>query len=303
MYKKVTFFNCFHNGDIHVSRSIVREIIKKVKRINPELIFTYAHKNTANLLDDIPEIIHDPGALAYVRSEHHNLFEGGGALFVNTWYAQQNFKYMNQYGISFDSLYAGLDESCKNAWGFSLEDISSDPRTFFPAIDYSKFQIEKAKNWLDNHTGKKIFVCNGYALSGQSHNFPITPLVMALAQKHTDKTFIMTNKEGENRLPNVFWSSDIIQKNGCDLNENAFISEHCDTIIGRPTGALSFSATQNNLLQRSCKILYFTDLVPKDGEKFWGSELLKDKIQYSASITVTHESDVGKIYSLMESNL
>ena len=113
----------------------------------------------------------------------------------------------------------------------------------------------------------------------------------------------MTNKEGVNNLPNVVWSSDIIQKNGCDLNENAFISEHCDTIIGRPTGALSFSATQNNLFQRSCKILYFTNLVPKADEKFWVSELLKNKIQYSASITVTDESDVSKIYGLMESNL
>lgn len=303
MYKKVTFFNCFHNGDIHVSRSFVRLIIAKLKTINPDWIYTYAHKNNPEILADIPELIYDPGALAFVRSEHHNLFEGGNALFINTWYAQQNHKYMNKYGISFDALYAGLDDSCKNAWGFSLSDISPNPGDFFPSIDYSKFHIQYAQDWLDRHPGKKIFVTNGYALSGQSHNFPITPLILDVARRHPDKTFILSNKEGQNYLPNVFWSSDIIQKSGCDLNENAFLSEYCDTIIGRATGAFAFSETANNMMKRKCKFLCFTNIVPPPGGKFWLSTLLQDKINYSAEMTITDESNTDVIKQLIEAHL
>lgn len=303
MYKKVTFFNSFHNGDIHVSRSIVREIVKKLKQTNPELIFTYAHKNPAGLLSDIPEIIYDPGALAYIRNEHHNLFEGGDALFVNTWYAQQQFKYMSKYGVTLDSLYMGLSDSCKNAWGFSLEDISTDPSIFFPSIDYSAFEIQHAQQWLAHHTGKKIFVCNGYALSGQSHNFPITPIIMDLAKKHTDKTFILTNQEGVNNLPNVVWSTDIIKKQSCDLNENAYISEHCDVIIGRATGTFAFATTATNMFKRNCKMLCFTNLVPPPGGKFWLSDILKDKINYSCDFTTTDESNVAVIKNMIEGKL
>jgi hypothetical protein len=303
MYKKITFFNCFHNGDIHVSRSIVKGMIAKLKQINPDWIYTYAHKNYPNLLADIPEIIYDPGALHFIRNEHDNLFEGGNALFVNTWYAQQQFKYMNQYGISFDALYAALNDSCQKTWGFSLGDISTNPSVFFPSIDYSNFYTQHAKEWLSAHPGKKIFICNGYALSGQSHNFPITPLVMDLARRHIDKTFILTNKEGQNVLPNVLWSADIIKKEGCDLNENAFLSEHCDSIIGRATGTFAFSETTNNMLNRKCKMLCFTNITPPPNGKFWLSSLLQDKIHYTADITVSNESNIDTIRKLIEDHI
>ena len=45
------------------------------------------------------------------------------------------------------------------------------------------------------------------------------------------------------------WQQDLIDKNGNDLNENAFISEHCDLIIGRASGPFAFSQTQNNMIK------------------------------------------------------
>jgi hypothetical protein len=302
MHKKITFFNCFHNGDIHASRSFIRLIINKVHQQDPSVTFFYAHKNAANLLDDIENLKYDPHAIRNVINEHANLFMAGGSLFINTWYAQRHYKYMNRHGITLDSLYIALDETCKNVWGFSLADISQDPTVFFPSIDYSKFEIKHAKEWLTSHPGKKIFISNGYALSGQSHNFPITPLVITLAKKHTDKIFILSNQEENANLPNVFQSSHIIQKNGCDLNENAFLSERCDTIIGRASGAFAFAETQNNF-QRNCKILCFSNLIPPPGGKFWLSDLLKEKITYTATITVTNENNIATIQDMMERHL
>ena len=302
MHPHITFFNHFHNGDIHVSRNFVRLIVNYIHQRDSNITFSYAQKN-ANVLLDIPKVIYNPNALALVSSEHDNLFVRNGSLFINTWYAQQHFKYMNRYGITMDSLYAAFDDSCKSALGFSLKDISSDPTVFFPSIDYRAFEIQRAQTWLHNHPGKKIFVVNGYALSGQSHNFPITPLVSNLARKHTDKIFILSNTDGNVNLPNVFQSSEIIGKSGCDLNENAFISESCDVIIGRPTGPFAFAQTCNNMINRKCKILCLSNLVPPSNGKFWLSDLLRDQIQYSAEIVVSNESNVITVQNMMDNTI
>lgn len=301
--KKIVFFNYFHNGDIHASRELVRQVIDKVKQIDSDISFSYAHRNPGNLLDDIPGLVFEPHFLGQTGNEHSNLNRVGDTVFFNTWYAQQNFRYMNRYGVTFDSLYNAFDDSCKSLWNFSLQDISNEPSIFLPTIDYSKFQIENAKNWLLNNPGKKIFVSNGQALSGQAHNFPMSPLISDLAIKHPDKIFILSNQETNVNLPNVFQSKDIISKNGCDLNENAFISEHCDVIVGRASGTFSFALTQNNMLKRNCTFLCFSNLVPPPNGKFWLSDLLKDRIQYAANIVVGDENDTNIIKGIIEKYL
>jgi hypothetical protein len=299
---RVVFFNHWHNGDIHVSRGFIRKIMEKLHSVDPQITFTYSHKNDPSLLKDIPNLGFDPNGI-YQIGTHDSAAKKEDTLYINTWYAQQNYRYMNIYGISFDTLYAAFDDTCKNVWGFSLSDISPDPSVFFPSIDYTKFEIEHAKIWLDTHPGKKIFVCNSYALSSQSHNFSITPLIMGLAKKHTDKIFILSNKEGENLLSNVFWSSDIIKKPSCDLNENSFLSEHCDAIIGRATGAFAFSLTSNNVMKRNCKFLCFTNILPPSNGKFWLSSILQDKINYTADMIITNESNTEVIRDLIEAQL
>lgn len=298
---KVVFFNHWHNGDIHVSRTLVQKIIEKLKSIDPVCTFDYSHKNSPDLLKDIPNLGFDPHSVHQIGM-HEGVIRRGDTFYFNTWYAQQNYKFMNAYGISFDTLYAVFDDNCKSAFHFSLSDISTDPAIFFPSIDYTNFHIENAKTWLSNHPGKKIFVSNGYAQSTQSHNFAITPLVMDLAKKHTDTIFIVSNKEGVNTLSNVFWSSDIIQKPNNDLNENAFLSENCHAIIGRATGAFTFSVTSNNLFKRQCNILCFTNIT-SPGSKFWISHLLQNKINYTANMTFTNESNVDTIKKMMEDQL
>src|ERR1700677_2769215 len=189
---KIVFFNFFHNGDVHVSRGLVRQIMAKVNQIDPSISFVYAHRNPANLLLDISGLTFQPNLLNHIVSEHSNLTRYGDIVFFNTWYAQQHHKYMNRYGISFDTIYAAFNDSCKNLWNFSLSDISEDPSIFFPTIDYSKFEIGIASEWLKNNPGRKILVENGLAHSDQAHNFPMTPVIVRLAQKYPEITFILT---------------------------------------------------------------------------------------------------------------
>lgn len=301
---KIVFFNHFHNGDIHVSRELVRQIISKIRIMDPTMTFAYAHKNSNGLLNDISGLAYDAQALSNVSSEHIATHTVGETIYFNTWYGQQKFKHLNRWGLTFDALYSAFDENCKQLWGFSLDNISTDPSTFFPSIDYNAFQINHIKNWLVTNPAKKIFVSNGVILSDQAHQFALTPIIDVLSKKHPDKIFILSNKDGHPGSANIIHSSDIIKRRGNDLNENSFIASNCDVIIGKASGAFSFAVTQQNLFQRDVKFLAFCNLVPVPPNKdFWIGELLRDKINYKAKFIVNNDSDTNTIQNIIEANL
>jgi len=304
--KRIVFFNFYHNGDIHVSRGFVRHIIEKVKQLDPTIQFFYSHKNSPELLKDIPGLQFDPHGIYQVGNDHANLYSVGDTVYINTWYAQQHFRYMNRFGITIDSLYAALSDTCQQLWGFSLSDISTDPKVFFPIIDYSAFPIQATQDWLYLHPEKKIFVENAHANSDQSVNFDLTSAILELAPKHHDKIFILSNQFSIVPLPiNVCYSKDIIQSAGrqSDLNENSFLSTHCDVIVGRASGPFTFSLTQENLFTRHPKFICFTNLVPSPPNKFWVNELLRDKINYSAEFIVENVSNVDRAKYLIDTNI
>jgi len=301
---KITFFNHFHNGDLHISREFVRKVIEKVHSIDPSTTFSYAHVNDQGLLSDIPNLAYEN--LNSLRlNQFENLTRRGDTIFFNTWYAQQNYRYMNVHGMTLDCLYEAFNDSCKNLWNFRLEDISADPSSFIPTIDYSKFHIQDAQNWLAQNPQKKILVSNGQALSGQATNFPLAPLVADLAKLHPDKIFILSNQEVPTYLPpNVVFSKDIIKKPyGSDLNENSFLTAHCDVIVGRASGVFSYAWTQQNMLQRKVKFVCFCGpgVVIRPPHQFWTSSLLSDKIHYSAEYIVSDTTDGNAVKRIIES--
>ena len=131
----------------------------------------------------------------------------------------------------------------------------------------------------------------------------MTAVINKVAFNHPTTIFILSNQEGQVLAPNIIYSSGIICKSGSDLNENAFLSEHCDVIVGRASGAFTFALTQENMFKRRAKMLCFSNLVPKQNGKFWLDELLQDKVNYSSRIITTNESDVNLIQQLIEGQL
>lgn len=301
---KVIFFNFWHNGDLHVSRGIIRKIIEKVKQQDPTTTFIYSHKCHPTLLQDIPDLEYDPEPIKLLRNEHDNLIRVKDSVYINTWYGQQHQKYVRMYETTFDCLYTALDDTCKQLWNFSLSDISTDLRDFFPRIDYSKYYIEEAEQWLSNHGEQKILIENGFALSNQSNNFALEPIIIEMARKYPQKTFILTSPAVILEKPdNIVFSSEIIKKNiKSDLNEVSYLSSHCDVIVGRASGVFSFSLTQENLFKRNVRYLCFC--YPRfisSPNKFWLSNKFQDKINYASSILATN--DCGRAQILIEERL
>lgn len=302
---KITFFNHFHNGDMHICREFVRKIMQKVNTINPAITFSFAHVNDPCLLSDIPNLGHENLHMLGIN-QFETLNNRNGTVYFNTWYAQQNWKYMNIHGMTLDCLYAAFNDSCKNLFGFTLDQLG-EPSSFIPTIDYSKFPIQNAQEWIHQNPHKKIFISNGHAMSGQATNFPMAPMIANLARSHPEKIFILSNQEDNTALPpNVIYSKDIIKKpHGSDLNENSFITTYCDVIVGRASGVFSYAWTQQNMLQRKVKFVCFCGpgVVVRPPHQFWLDSLLSDKIHYSAEYIVSHSTDPVEFRRVVEANI
>lgn len=254
MVNKVVFFNLYHNGDIHISRGLVHKIAKVCEERG--ITCEYFHNNDPGLLADIPNLIHtkqsygisDPGTQSYINKN---------IAFINTWYCGTNNMY-NTYGLTFECLYYSFVENAKI---IDIDITKFDVHELFPRIDYSAFHISHAYEWMSNDTGKKVFISNGLVRSGQATNFPFAGIVNTLSNERSDVKFIVSEEDVDIiKRPNVFFTRDIIQKNGFDLNENAFIADNCDLIVGRMSGAFSFAMNHVNYFENKKKFIAITNL-------------------------------------------
>jgi hypothetical protein len=270
--KNIIFFNPFHNGDIHVSRSCVKHIVDSL----PDVNFFYAHKNQP-LLQDIPRLKEDSSLYRNI-GENYKLeyMERGDDLYINTWYGSGNFKYMNRYGITYDTIYTLFEEHCK-----MLGIEFADPVKMYPSIDYSYYKTEGIKEYVDGFW-RKIMIFNGGCLSGQAVEFPMFHFINRLAEQNPDKHFFITNEDNRIRkADNIHFTYDIIKKNGCDLNENGYLSSFCDMFIGRASGVHSFSLNRENMFYNN--IFLFTISNIGFSSAYWLGDRFKD-LKYTSKI-------------------
>lgn len=257
---KVIFYNLFNNGDIHVSRSFIRKIIE----IFPENEYFYAHKNSPELLKDI-NITHININSSCI--ENAGSYRIGDVLYINTWYASNGRRYMNTFGVTFSTLYIMFRDILEKEFKYDISNI--EVSALFPSIDYSKFHISGVMGFLNNHKNN-ILICNGNALSGQADNFSFEPGIEILAHKYPSYNFLLTNPGRPFNLPNVFYTKNIIGKKGNDLNENSYLSQHCNVIIGRMSGVFTYSITYENFLNKNKIFINFSNIHNWIGDYFQG---------------------------------
>ena len=290
MINKVVFFNVYHNGDIHVSRNLVGAIsdICESKNIPCE----YFHGNNPSLLADRKNIRHINNN--YGLHAHFPSSIVGDILFINTWYCADMSNYQT-YGLTFDCLYMNFKKPA--SWlDIDLDTIPGID--LFPNIDFECFSIGKAREWLENRHRPRVFISNGNALSGQAENFSFAETIHKLAQEYDYIDFLISNTESNyNPMPNTFLTSDIIQKGGFDLNENAYLAGQCSLILGRCSGAYSFAVNRQNYWDSPKTFLAFTSLKPH--EALWTSRFTPPVL---ARVTPFNVSD-HRVMDLIRDNL
>jgi hypothetical protein len=296
-FKKVIFYNAYHNGDIHLSRTFV----DKIMRANPTYEYKYAHKNKMNLLADVANLESIPyfaeikeSALSYINDD---------TLYFNTWYGAGNRRFINEFGITFDCLYKVFDISLKDNFDMSLYDLDKDPSNFYPKIDFNKFYIADVDKYLNkyNHM-KKVFISNGETLSGQAENFNYSIIINKLSEENKDVLFIASNRHDDLKLSdNLALSENIINKHSFDLNENAYLSTKCNLIFGRSSGTYTFAMIKDNMFDSNKTMISFSN-IGTDDNKYWLSNNMKDVVNYKAKV-LNYNCGSNEVYKIMNENI
>lgn len=301
-YNKIVFFNHFNNGDIHISRTFISEIVKHLG--NKYEIF-FSHKNDPKLLEDIKGLKFDASLLKQADNKNVHIVKNN-TFYAGTWYGVNNYKYSNKAnGFNFDTLYF-IFQDIYAGLGLKLEDISKDPFYFFPAINYKNLHPTFIKNIDNFHAQNKVspvLVCNNHAKSGQAKNFNFTPIILKLAKMHPNRKWILTFRDKDPNFdrrayPNVVYSSDIIKKTkGSDLNETSYLSLKCDLVIGRASGAFTFSMCKENYLNPNKTLLTFSGL--SGGKNFWLGDWGLKNIKYPARIVESKETNDSAVLNII----
>jgi hypothetical protein len=295
MIKNLFFYNNWHNGDLHVSRGIVNYIVNFVKDKNPNIKFYYGHYNNKEILKDLP-VIYDSNYLQYLNDKkHESFFVKDESLFINTWYGVSNYSYYNEFGPTFDCVFELMKAPAKQV-GIDLNKV--DIKDLMPVIDFNKYEIKNIDlSFMDGKVN--LYISNGEVYSQQTSNHNMNTVIRRLADQYKNINFILTNIVG-NKLTgsNIYYTQDLIKKNGCDLNENAFISTKCDIIIGRASGTYTFALNTVNLFERECKIVCLSDYPEQFGD-FWLGKTFSGKIKYKSCSDNYNTKSLSDIYRII----
>ena len=240
MPKTVLFQNELHNGDIHMSRSYVMDLMNILGENN----YYYHHRNSPRLLIDInglktvsnPEEMHQPPDLI-----------------ISTWIGQFSFDSKGNWikpfgGCNFVNYYNVMGQVYRS---LGILDRMKPIDFYYPKIDYTQFKIQGIDEYFSCQNRKHILICNNHVNSGQAHG-SMTPLILHLSKKFPDYVFILSNRltdESDIDLENVVYASSIINDASVsfDMNEISYIAKNCDVIIGRSSGPYSFSITEDTV--------------------------------------------------------
>jgi len=284
---RIIFFNHWHYGDLHVSRSFVQAICNHV-----DAEFVYAHNNSSIFGGAIKE----DKTLLKGLDKWEPFLKRGNDVFINTWYGAKKRAFIDKETISFSCLYSLFEFTCKNALNLNLKNIHPDPKEFYPSIDFKLYKTDGIDSFMEKYkNNKKVLICNGDVQSCQAKNFDMLPSVHALAKKHKNILWLVTNKNVKTHN-NVIYTPDIIQKSGTDLNENAYISTFCDLVVGKLSGVHTFSLIKDNLFDRKMVMLSFF----KCGRKVlphadWIGNRFRNKIKYSSTILESENTDTNMV--------
>jgi hypothetical protein len=247
----IYFYNTFHNGDVHYSRSFVRDIMNKIG----DNEYCYLHNNNPDILKDIQNLKHDKSfstfdnwnlVSSYPISYFNQVIKNSNDIFINTWVGQQNW--ITKDGINrnrdmrYCSLYSlyELYQDIYNTLDIKIENIEY----YLPYIDFKYIEKSNIENFIEGNKYRlKILLVNN---EPRTVRIPMNfeHVVDILSTKYSDILFILTKNNGLQKS-NVAYTSDIIKLNS-DLNEIAYLSKFCDIIVGRPSGPYCFTMIVDN---------------------------------------------------------
>ncbi len=250
MYKTLTWFNEYGAGDVFESREFIKEWANKV----PAESYRYAHGKNKRILADMPWLEQIDFDKSIMDSMKDVIDDGQGNLYINTWIGRDGQYVLPGIGCVVEQIHR-MHNDIMRKYGVGQLDFS--PVHYIPRINYSYYKRDTIHEFLKNNKKDRILISNGPVQSNQAFNFDFTESIYDLVSKYSEKVFITTVKLAEEK-PNLFYTGDIIESPGFDLNEISYLSKFCNTIIGRNSGPHVFSQVIDNWMDERKKLISFT---------------------------------------------
>jgi FkbM family methyltransferase len=233
MRKKILFINEWHNGDIHMSRPYVTDIMSFL----PDYDFFYYHKNNSNILADIKDLTYTDKIIE-------------ADLTINTWIGQYYYSGRSDLynGCNFHSLHMVMSEVYReNGWTDRLKGVSH----YAPRINYDQLDTRLIDDFFSHNKRPSVLICNNEIRSGQSPSLDFPTIINNFALERPETNVFVTDKDPNIlKLPNIYFASDFtrLERTGFDLNEISYLSTFTQLIFGRSSGPYSFSVVDENII-------------------------------------------------------
>lgn len=270
---KITFFQVFHNGDGFVAKEYVRQIIKEL----PNFEFAYLHKNHPDSLKDLnipfgpipPDLPDNSKATPkFVDLPNH--------LMINTWigcYRRSRGPapvYYDKRGINHDNLlpiWSSIFDRINEKFGTSLKIKTKED--YVGVIDFNFIDKTPIDSLFSTCQANRVLIANNQPMSKQSFDHDMAGIIEILSSEYQHVDFICTNKF-KTKKPNILFTDDITNasisqrklipswsRGTCDLNEIAYISTHCDVIVGKNSGPFIWCMIKDNIFDANKSIISF----------------------------------------------
>lgn len=255
--KRLTFWNHFGIGDLWESREFVRAWM----RIAGVSECEYACRYPA-VFEDMPEI--KCIAITDDLKMHSPLRWRGRHLFVNTWIGALNgetnpkgdYVIWPGVGCTVENLYRMHNTYLRMA-GFRQFQMRDGIANYISEVDYSKIDLGGVEDFAREYSPqRKILVCNGDTSSQHAANFNMAKMVDLIPP---EEGIIILTERAEVKRPNVFFTDDITRRNGrCDVLAISRLSNFCNFIVGRCSGAQMTCETRRNWMDPTKTLVSFT---------------------------------------------
>lgn len=292
---KISFFNYYHNGDLFVSKSFIKQIVDEL----PSFEFSYYHLNNPKTIQDLIPYGGQPDAnvSSIMMMKRQRFIYNDDEMVINTWigiYIEDQYPeppYFWNGGINYVALYNIWDyifSKINEKFGTNLK-IKDSPKDYISFVDHSKFELDTAKAFLEARSDtKKVLFSNGVPMSGQSFSDNMEVFINNLAINNPKIDFICTSPIATT-LDNVFFTNDILKLQS-DLNEISYLSKFCDLIVGKNSGPFIYCLEKENFTNPNKMFVSFNHM--KEDSLDYG-------IEVDCDYTCSQSKDAQEIYNIL----
>lgn len=247
MIKNITFYNEWHNGDIFSGKAYMSEIIQ----VLPEFNYSYVHSSHEKVMADLPAKYLPDSTLSFMirRKKDTKTYLTNDTLYLNTWVgAWRELSLANEIHGNwafFRRMYSVIYDIINNRINEKKLRISDNELDYIPSTNFSFYETKLVDDYIEKTNGKKLHLfCNGHVRANQSNLGLMDLIINNLADIFNKDILICTAKFITNKR-NIVFTDDILKLNN-DINEIAYLSTYCRTIIGKNSGPYMFCHIKQN---------------------------------------------------------